>query len=103
MLSGPHPLTVASVTSQVTRVSPGSYVLSNDGTARYAGRSDIDLRSRLLDHVGKYARFWFEYAPSAKAAFEQECYLYHNLHPTDNAVHPAAPAGSYWHCAVCGR
>lgn len=41
-MEGPFPLN--SVNIQVTRTSPGAYVLSRDGkTAHYVGRSDTGL------------------------------------------------------------
>jgi hypothetical protein len=51
--------------------------------------------------VGKYKRFKYGYASSAKAAFEKECKLYHDFEPRDNEVHPARPAGTNWECPRC--
>ena len=61
----------------------------------------MDVAARLMDHVGDYKRFKFEYYGSAKAAFEKECRLYHDFDPPDNDVHPARSAGKDWKCPVC--
>lgn len=104
-LRGPYPLTRENINRNVTRTSAGAYALgpSEDGTfyVHYVGRADVDLAKRLADHIGKYARFKFEYYDSPKAAFLKECRLYHDFNPRDNKVHPARPAGSGWKCPVC--
>ncbi len=102
--SGPHPLTVAGATAAVVYTSPGAYALGKMGTdgifyIDYIGRSDDDIAGRLKQHAPeRYPEFFFGYYPSAKAAFEKECWLYHTFRPVDNVVHPARPRGSNWTC-----
>lgn len=105
-LRGPFALIDREVDRQVTRTSAGAYALNRGGSSgtfyvHYVGRSDVDINGRLKAHVGNYRRFMFEYCPSPKAAFEQECGLYHDFTPSDNLVHPARPAGSTWRCPRC--
>lgn len=104
-LRGPFPLTGDGVAKNVTRTSPGAYALGHsDGGSYYiyyVGRSDADVATRLRQHIGEYRQFKYEYYPSAKAAFEKECRLYHDFKPRDNKNHPARPAGSGWKCPVC--
>ena len=105
-LMGPYPLNRDTIAKVVSQVSPGVYVHSRDGkAAHYVGRSDQDVRRRLLDHVGSgYRSFWFAYASTPKGAFEQECTLFHRNGGEaglDNLVHPQRPAGSFWKCPVC--
>ncbi|MBI2861944.1 MAG: hypothetical protein HYX89_03895 [Chloroflexi bacterium] len=100
---GKFTLTADDVRRLVTRTSPGVYILSHDTVARYVGRSDTDVRQRLLDHIGTYRYFWFEYAVSDREAFYGECQLYHRYNPPDNGVHPAVPPGTHYLCPVCGR
>ena len=104
-LRGTFPLTQTGIDENVTKTSPGAYALGyvKDSTfyIDYAGRSDVDVADRLKDHIGSYRRFKYEYYPSAKAAFEKECRVYHDFKPKDNKVHPARPTGSGWGCPVC--
>ena len=106
-LQGKYPLTTGEVDRRVTRTSPGVYVLSHDGEhARYVGRSDKNVRSRLKDWVGTYAYFWFAYASSPKDAFEKECTLFHKFGGStalDNKIHPDRPANCNWQCPVCSH
>lgn len=79
----------------------GVYVFSRNGrTASYVGRSDYDLRQRMLQSAleSNYAAFWFDYASSPMDAYKYECYLYHRFNPPDNAVHPATPPYTNWRC-----
>ena len=102
MLNGPYPINPAG--SQL-RTGPGVYVLSRDGRgAAYVGRSDTDVRSRMLQSArgGTYKHFWFEYTSSPRDAFLKECEYYHQYRPADNANHPAVPPGTNWRCPVGG-
>jgi len=100
---GPFTLDGPTIDAAVILTSPGVYVLATGMTnrARRTGRSDVDVRGRLKWYLGKYHRFWFSYASSPKDAFEKECYLWHDLSPTDNIIHPDRPNGSGWRCPVC--
>ena len=105
-LRGPFALTDSEVDRQVTHTSAGAYALNRSGPTgtfyvHYVGRSDVNVNARLKAHVDKYVRFMFEYCSSPKAAFEEECRLYHDFTPTDNLAHPARPAGSGWKCPKC--
>jgi hypothetical protein len=106
-LRGPFPLTIAGVDSAVTNTSAGAYALgqaNNDGAfvVRYVGRSDDDVNARLKKHVPElYRQFKYEYYPSARAAFDKECNLYHDFHPRDSKIHPARPEDANWKCPRC--
>lgn len=86
--------------------SPGVYILSRDGVrADYIGRSDIDVGARIKSSSRQgtgYRFFWFEYATSPMRAYKMECEWFHRFGPPDNAVHPAVPPETNWHCPVAG-
>lgn len=72
----------------------------------YVGRSDIDLRRRLLRHGTTPLDTYFRVrrCASRQAAFFAECFLFHALRGTPqlrNALHPAAPDGSGLDCPYC--
>jgi hypothetical protein len=105
-LKGPYPLTAKGVSDNVTRKSAGAYALGKYDNSifniHYVGRADEDVANRLQDHVTEwYPHFKYDYFPSAKAAFEKECRLYHDFEPGDNKIHPARPKNSNWSCPVC--
>ena len=108
-LRGSYRLEKWTIDHQVTRTSPGAYALGRTRNdvfeISYVGRSDDDVRGRLLQWIGSYAEFKYEYYPSAKAAFEKECHLWHDfggdLNKLDNERHPARPAGTTWQCPRC--
>ncbi len=82
----------------------GVYVLYISGKPVYAGRSDEDLRSRLVAHasVKRAEYFGFGLYSDASRAFDIECALFHALEPcTTNLIHPASPKGSGRICVVC--
>jgi hypothetical protein len=108
-LFGPNPLTIGGIDSTLTGTGPGAYALGevdNNGTfiISYVGRSDADLKERLKCHVGNYASFKYAFFPSAAAAFQKECELFHDFGETalDNHVHPARPENSQVKCPRCG-
>ena len=104
-LLGSYPLTRDGIAENVTIMSAGAYALGHTSKklfyVNYVGHSDVDVNSRLHKHVGNYERFKFEYYPSAKAAFEKECQLYHDFDPRDNKAHPDRPNNSGWKCPAC--
>jgi hypothetical protein len=109
-LFGPYPLTGGGVSSSVKGVGPGAYALGytdqqrNTFVVQYVGRSDDDLAKRLNDHVPeKYQQFKYGFYPSAKAAFDKECWLFHTFGETqlDNKIHPARPRNQTWACPHC--
>jgi len=103
---GPYPLTDSGVDANVS-ASIGAYALGEHRTdgifyIDYIGRSDVNLAARLKQHVTEPSpHFRFTYCPSAKAAFEKECNLYHDFTPPKNKVHPARPQNSNWSCPRC--
>jgi len=107
-MQGSYDLNNEEIDTQVTRTSPGNYALGrvSDGTfyLSYVGRSDTDLNNRLKDWIGKYKKFMYSYATSAKAAFEKECKNYHDFGESEklnNKNHPQRPDGINWKCPVC--
>lgn len=108
LASGPHALTDAGVDAAVELILPGAYVLGKMGLdgvfyIDYVGRSDDDVAGRLKQHTPeRYPQFFYGYYPTAKAAYEKECWLYHTFKPQDNKVHPAKPKNSWLSCPECG-
>ena len=74
---------------------PGVYLLADtQGIPRYVGRSDVNVRNRLLHHCdsGQYRYFLVEHYRSPDDAFYRECNLYHHYrNQLDNEIHPAVP------------
>ena len=109
MYSGWIELTDEAVEKNVTKTSPGNYLLGiiSDGkfVVKYVGRSDTDLATRLKQHLGEgYQYFKFQYATSPKAAFEQECRDYHTYGESlklDNKIHPDSPPKIHRVCPIC--
>jgi hypothetical protein len=109
-LYGPLALNVATIDTQVVGYGPGAYALGKaDGDIlyiKYVGRSDSDLNARLKNWAGTYTDFMYAFFPSAKAAFDKECGLFHDFGGTarlDNKMHPDRPNGSNWTCPRCGN
>jgi hypothetical protein len=103
-MEGPFSLDAYTINRVITLTRPGVYELTDRmQVVRYAGRSDTNLRTRLLSHVGEgYYHFYAEYASSPKAAFERECQLYHYYYKQlYNVSHPARPEGTLWKCPYC--
>lgn len=103
---GPFPLTGAGV-KNVLFTGPGAYALGKRGDdgvfyIDYVGRADDDVARRIGEHVAESSpQFHFTYCPSAEAAYEKECQLYHDFPTTKNIYHPAKPKGSNQKCPVC--
>ena len=105
-LSGPWPLTTDKIDEIVREIRSGNYLLGRQGDKfyyRYTGRADVSLNLRLKQWVGKYPDFKADYASSPKAAYEKECWIYHNLEPADNKVHPDKGDNTDWKCPICGK
>lgn len=82
----------------------GSYLLFIAGEPVYAGRSDTDLRRRLLVHAHDNRADYFDFDQhlGARAAFLTECATFHAIVDTlENRIHPAAPARSGERCPFC--
>lgn len=90
---------------------PGVYLLGDASPASSAfnptdvGRSDTDLRRRLLAHAqaGKAAYFRCRPCGTQKEAFQRECVYWHSLRgsPLRNKAHPDAPDGCALECPYC--
>jgi hypothetical protein len=105
-LYGPYPLRQDTVKELVIFACPGTYVLGDtdaDGFhPRCVGRSDQDVAVRIREFVGFYSEFKFAYFDTARAAFENECRLYHQFAESlDSALHPSRRAYSSWRCPHC--
>lgn len=106
-MNGPHQLTALSISLGVPNNRVGYYTLHDSAlTVRYVGRSDTDLRRRLLEHLeDDYTYFSFSFAATPQEAFHGECAEYHRnyYNPLDNEMHPDKPdALLYCPCPVCG-
>ena len=92
------------VRALVPAARPGSYLLFTAGEPVYAGRSDTDLRRRLLVHAHDNRADYFDFDQhfGAHAAFLTECATFHAVVDTlENRIHPAAPARSGERCPFC--
>lgn len=96
------------INAAITRKCCGNYALGyiedDEFIVEYVGRSDSDVKGRLLNHIGEdYESFKFSYATSPKDAFRKECKNYHDFGgdegKLDNKIHPDRPNNSkYWKC-----
>lgn len=105
-LQGPYRLSFDAIDAAVTCKSAGVYALGHvDAQGRFCinhiGRSDVDVRSRLLDYIGSDALFKYGYFASSQTAFEKECQLFHDISPPGNRLHPDRPKGTMWSCPRC--
>lgn len=105
-LNGPHELTYDTVDSLMEKPFPGVFALGYRGQGsvfyvNFVGRSDDDLRARLLQLIGSDSLFKFERSATAEDAFRAECELFHSLRPPGNRVHPGRPARTSWACPRC--
>lgn len=109
-MNGPYDLTTEKINEIVTNTSAGNYALGylnkeNTFIVEYVGRSDSNLNTRLLQHIGEgYKKFKYSYANNSKEAFEKECKNYHDFGGSDslnNEIHPAKPADKNWECPEC--
>jgi hypothetical protein len=108
-LRGPFRLSSNSISNIVTKRSPGAYILGSveyDGmfVVSYVGGSDCDVGAGLGQHIGRYTDFKYEYYPSARAAFEKVCRVFHDfggVRDLNDSIHPARPGSGKWRCPVC--
>jgi len=105
-LIGPLPLRYESVRDAITRTAAGAYALgyaANDGgfCVLQIGRSDTDVRSKLIGQIGTQNLFKFILSTGPMLAFEKECELFHNFSPPNNRRHPERTAGTNWTCPRC--
>ena len=111
-MQGPYELNDDTVQEQVESEQPGNYALGylneeDSFILCYVGRSDDDLRQKLLNWVGGIARYThFEYsvAESSEQAFIKECHNYHDYGGSDNLYnsnHPYRKDKTDWTCPRC--
>jgi len=70
----------------------------------YIGRSDTDLRRRILQHAAARRAEYFTYDVhhTAQHAFEVESSMYHSEQESlTNCIHPAAPKATRAQCPFC--
>ncbi len=83
----------------------GTYVLyTATGRPAYIGRSDTDIRRRLLQHCTgrRGAYFTYDVHHSVTAAYDVECALFHLLAPhLANRMHPDRPDFHPTPCVFC--
>jgi hypothetical protein len=82
----------------------GSYTLFDATGAVYAGRSDTDLRRRLITHAraNRADYFDFDAHTGPAGAFLTECATYHAIGTgLQNTIHPAMPRGAADSCPFC--
>jgi hypothetical protein len=105
-LAGPYPLMFDTVHAVVPHGAPGVFALGYTGRdgafyVNYIGRSDNDVRARLLDFIGSDVAFKFNHSKSAEEAFRRECEVFHAFRPPANRMHPSRPAFTDWKCPRC--
>lgn len=92
----------------------GNYALGNKSAngsfiVNYVGRSDTDLKQRLLQHLNDDKTFpFFKYsiASSIKEAYLKECKNFHDFGGEiylDNKNHPAKPENIKIECPYCDK
>jgi hypothetical protein len=99
-----HRLTPDVIRTFVPAAQPGTYRLHRHGGVVYLGRSDTDLRRRLLEHAlaRRGDHFTWHVHSSAWAAWIDECSQWHDLPGlAENLVHPARPDSSDDRCPFC--
>ncbi|MDR6909061.1 hypothetical protein J2W54_000488 [Rhodococcus fascians] len=82
----------------------GTYSLYKNGVVIYVGRSDTDLRRRLVEHALTHRADYFTYDVhrTVQHAFESECSLFHGWKGTlTNLIHPATPGYTEHTCPFC--
>ncbi|MFF4197470.1 GIY-YIG nuclease family protein [Nonomuraea sp. NPDC001831] len=82
----------------------GTYMLYRNARPVYVGRSDSDLRQRLLRHAGnrRGEHFTYDVHFTPLQAFEVECSLFHTLRAQiENVIHPDQPDHMSARCPFC--
>jgi hypothetical protein len=109
--NGPYPLTETAIDKRVPIDEKGAYALGplvKNGTRMQVlrvGRSDSDLNARLKAYLddpefADCTHFFFDLYTTKKAAFDAECFLYHDYDPPLNENHPGRPRGTDHCCPV---
>jgi len=97
----------AAIDRNIPTPATGIYYLGTlqDGclSVQYVGRSDTDLRRRLLQHTseGKFTFFSFRLTKTILEAFRLECREWHRFCETLNLIHPDAPKSLPYLCPYC--
>jgi hypothetical protein len=104
-LLGPHRLDFDEIEAHVPRVTPGVFVTGHLNyqdkfLMKAIGRSDCDLRTGLRELIGSGGHFLYCVTPTSKAAFEEECRLFHELRP-NTPIHPVRSENKNWTCPYC--
>lgn len=104
-LLGPVRLGYDEIETLLPRVSPGVFVLGNlDFQNRFSlntiGRDDVDLKAGLRSMIGSAGYFMYSVQPTGKAAFDEECRLFHELRPS-RISHPVRSENKDWTCPHC--
>lgn len=88
----------------------GTYVLyvrdETEFTPIYVGRSDTDLRRRLMRHplLGIASHFEYDVHRDSENAFTVECANYHAMRQDIiNKIHPAEPSNKMIKCPFCNN
>lgn len=105
-LEGPYKLSFDDISTIQKCPSPGVFALGYIGRddafyINFIGRSDEDVRSRLLELIGSDRSFKFSLTKSPEEAFRRECELYHSFRPPSNRIHPGRPTATNWVCPRC--
>lgn len=106
-LEGPFSLNARVIKHEVTSTSAGTFVLgkANGRSIKimFVGRSDENVATKLLEHVGKYPIFKYGYSKTPHDAWAKECKLFHDFNPP-HSQHPLKPTSSPdWPCPICGK
>lgn len=105
-LEGPYRLSFDGISAIRNSSSPGVFALGYIGREaafyiNYIGRSDHDVKSRLLELIGSDSFFKLGLTESPEEAFRRECELFHSFRPPANRVHPGRSANTNWICPRC--
>jgi hypothetical protein len=105
-LEGPYRLNFDGVSAIRNGSSPGVIALGYIGPdaafyINFVGRSDHDVKSRLLELIGSDSMFKLGLTASPEEAFRRECELFHSFRPPANRVHPGRPSNTSWVCPRC--
>ncbi len=110
-MNGPFPLNVLEINRRADDLRPGVYTVgSYEGgvfRVKCVGRFSANMSGTLYRWLGLHTHFQYKLLPSSRAAFAEECRLWHAYggeeHLPDSAPHPQGPHGQQLECPVCGR
>lgn len=110
-MQGPYPLHVPEINRRADNLRPGVYTLGvYEGDAfrvKRVGRFSANMTGNLYRWLGLYSHFQYKLLPDSRAAFSEECRLWHasggDEGALDSAAHPQSALGQQLECPVCGR